>query len=181
MTNDSFPLYLDGSTIANEKDLIKHHEDGALMNTPESVRFIVIHCTATRTTTNYTVERLMHDHKARGFRTIGYHFYIRRDGTHTQHRKLLEVGAHARPYNRCSIGICYEGGLDDQGRPRDTRTPQQKETILHLLYEMKRLFPNAEIVGHRDLPGTTPKLCPCFDARRLNQEVERYMEGNELK
>ncbi len=166
MTNDSFPLYLDGKTIANENDLMRHHEDGALMNSPESVRFIVIHCTATRVTNDYTVEHLMHDHKARGFRTIGYHFYIRRNGTTTQHRRLLEVGAHARPYNRCSVGVCYEGGIDEKGRLRDTRTPQQKERLDNLVSILRQLFPNAKVVGHRDLPGTTPKLCPCFDVQR---------------
>ena len=41
----------------------------------------------------------------------------------------MEVGAHAKPYNRCSIGICYEGGRDEQGRFRDTRTPKQKERM----------------------------------------------------
>lgn len=46
--------------------------------------------------------------RARKFRKIGYHFYIRHDGTMTKHSILLEVGAHAVPYNHCSIGICYE-------------------------------------------------------------------------
>ena len=109
----------------------------------------------------------MRDHKARGFRTIGYHFYIRRDGTMTQHRRLLEVGAHARPYNRCSIGICYEGGLDENGKSANTLTAAQYERLEALFVELRQLFPEAEIVGHRDLPGTTPKDCPCLDAAKL--------------
>ena len=82
---------------------------------------------------------------------LGYHFYSRRDGTTTQHRKLLEVGAHAKPYNRCSIGICYEGGRDEQGRFRDTRTPEQKESMNDLVIMMRKLFPNAMVVGHREM------------------------------
>ena len=77
---------------------------------------------------------------------------------------LLEVGAHARGFNRCSIAVCYEGGLDELGKPADTRTPQQKQALRELLEKLHRLFPDALIVGHRDLPGVK-KACPCFDAR----------------
>ena len=63
-----------------------------------------------------------------------------------------------------SIGICYEGGLDEEGRACNTITPQQFERIQELLAVLKKLFPKAKIVGHRDLPGTTPKECPGFDA-----------------
>lgn len=129
----------------------------------EDIKFIVLHCSATRRDRDYTVEQMMQDHKARHFRTIGYHFYIRKDGTMTQHRMLLETGAHCIPYNHCSIGVCYEGGLDEEGIPCDTRTPEQTERLTELLQNLIRLFPKAKIVGHRDLPGTTPKTCPCFD------------------
>ena len=98
-------------------------------------------------------------------------FFVR-DGTMTQHRFLLEVGAHARPYNRCSIGICYEGGLDEHGKPCDTRTPEQTERIGDVLKRLHKLFPKAKIVGHRDLPGTTPKECPCLDAHALFGWIE---------
>ena len=85
-------MYLDGHTIANEMEMAKYYESGTMMQSPESVRYIVIHCTGTKVTNDYTVDHLMRDHLDRGFRTIGYHFYIRRDGTTTQHRKLLEGG-----------------------------------------------------------------------------------------
>ena len=90
----------------------------------------------------------------------------------TQHRFLLEVGAHARPYNRCSIGICYEGGLDEHGNPCDTRTPEQTERIVDVLTRLHQLFPKAKIVGHRDLPGTTPKECPCLNAHAVFGWIE---------
>ena len=162
MIDYQFPVTV-GDIIANERQLLSSVEDGTLMAGPDSVRFLVIHCSATRSDRSYPVERLLRDHRARGFRTVGYHFYIRRDGTLTQHRRLLEVGAHARPYNRCSIGICYEGGLDPQGRPADTRTPVQRDRLRQLLSLLRELFPEARVVGHRDLPGATPKACPCFD------------------
>ena len=139
----------------------------------EDVKYLVLHCSASKVNNDYTVEHLRQDHQARGFKDIGYHFYIRKDGTCTQHRMLLEVGAHARPYNRCSIGICYEGGLDEQGKPCNTMTPQQYERIKDLLKNLHKLFPKAKIVGHRDLPGTTPKDCPCLDAQAEFGWIER--------
>ena len=115
---------------------------------------------------------LRRDHKARGFYDIGYHFYIRKDGKKTQLRMLLEVGAHCIPYNRCSIGICYEGGLDEDGKPANTLTKEQEERITDLLINLHKLFPKAKIVGHRDLPGASPKECPCFDAHTIFGWIE---------
>ena len=137
------------------------------------MKYFVVHCSATRCNQDYTVEQLLRDHRARKFRKIGYHFFIRRDGTMTQHRMLLEVGAHAVPYNHCSIGICYEGGLDENGLPSDTRTVKQTERLRDLLGNLHRIFPQAKIMGHRDLPGTTPKSCPCFNAREEFGYIEK--------
>lgn len=136
------------------------------------IKYLVLHCSASRCNQDYSVELLRRDHKARGFYDIGYHFYIRKDGKKTQHRMLLEVGAHCIPYNRCSIGICYEGGLDEDGKPANTLTKEQKERITDLLINLHKLFPKAKIVGHRDLPGASPKECPCFDAHAIFGWIE---------
>ena len=66
-------------------------------------------------------------------------------------------------YNKHSLGECYEGGLDKQGTPDDTRTPLQKRALLRLLRRLKKAHPDARILGHRDLPNVH-KACPCFDA-----------------
>ena len=158
------PMTLAGDEVAGERVLTTKIEAGLMMDGVKSVRWIILHCSATREDRDYTVEQMMRDHKARKFRTIGYHFYIRKNGEVTQHRHLLEVGAHCKPYNRCSIGICYEGGLDSRGNPKDTRTKAQKEQLLQLLIKLKKLFPKALIRGHCDMPGATPKACPCFNA-----------------
>ncbi|MST78605.1 N-acetylmuramoyl-L-alanine amidase [Prevotella copri] len=164
MTKDTFPMNIGGGKVRSERILLAKVENGKNMMSADSVRFLVLHCSASRCNEDYSVEQLRRDHKARGFYDIGYHFYIRKDGTMTQHRMLLEVGAHARPYNRCSIGICYEGGLDEQGKPYNTMTTEQETRLIDLFRNLKILFPKAKIVGHRDLPGTTPKECPCLDA-----------------
>lgn len=162
MIRETYPLTVGGDEILNERFLLNNVESGIMMGGPDSVRFIVVHCSATREDRDYTVEQLLRDHKTRGFRTIGYHFYIRKSGIATQHRRILEVGAHARGVNRCSIGICYEGGLDANGLPADTRTFEQKKALLGLLWKLHQLFPQALIVGHRELPGAN-KACPCFN------------------
>ncbi len=136
------------------------------------IQMIVVHCSATRCNRPYTVEQLRHDHvEVNHWRYIGYHFYIRRDGTVVSTRPLERMGAHAKGWNAHSIGICYEGGLDEQGRPADTRTDAQKEAMKRLIMELKYQFPTiSQVVGHRDLPGVQ-KACPCFDATQL----ERYI------
>ena len=164
MTKDTFPMNIGGGKVRSERMLLAKVENGKNMMSADSVRFLVLHCSASRCNQDYSVEQLRRDHKARGFYDIGYHFYIRKDGTMTQHRMLLEVGAHARPYNGGSIGICYEGGLDEQGKPCNTMTTEQETRLIDLFRNLKILFPKAKIVGHRDLPGTTPKECPCLDA-----------------
>ena len=82
-----------------------------------SISLIVIHCSATRVTQDFTFEQLEACHLARGFKSIGYHYYITKDGVVYPGRPESEVGAHARHYNAHSIGICYEGGLDENDKP----------------------------------------------------------------
>ena len=162
MITESYPLSIGGDLVATENRLLDNVEHGIYMPA-DSVSYLIVHCSATRETRDYTPEQLKHDHMARGFIDVGYHYYIRRDGTVTQHRRLNEVGAHCRPFNRCSIGICYEGGLDSNGKPKDTRTIPQRGALTALLIDLKRRFPKAVIRGHYEMPGATPKACPCFN------------------
>ena len=129
-----------------------------------SINLIVIHCSATKLSQNFTPESLEACHKARGYKCCGYHYYITKDGQLHAMRPEEMVGAHARRYNAHSIGICYEGGLDESGKACDTRTPEQKQTLLTLLRSLRYDYPDAEILGHRDLPWVT-KECPCFDVK----------------
>lgn len=128
------------------------------------INTIVIHCSATPEGMTYPLETLRADHKKRGFVDVGYHYYIRKDGTVQEGRPLNQIGAHAKGYNTGSIGICYEGGLDANRKPKDTRTEAQKKSLLTLLKATLRLYPTiTRICGHRDLPKVA-KDCPCFDA-----------------
>ena len=107
------------------------------------INYIVVHCSATREGCTLTSEVLEAEHRRRGFRTTGYHYYIRRDGTVLGTRSLELPGAHCRGHNKYSIGICYEGGLDARGNPKDTRTPEQRSALHLLVYQLLQQFRNA--------------------------------------
>ena len=61
-----------------------------------------------------------------------------------------------------SIGVCYKGGLDANGKPKDTRTLKQRATLVGLLLDLHRKFPKAVIRGHNEMPGAVPKACPVY-------------------
>ena len=117
-----------------------------------TVTLIILHCSATPEGRSLDFDTCRADHiRHRGFRDIGYHFYITRDGEIHAGRPLEQVGAHCRGHNRHRIGICYEGGLTADGHSADTRTLPQRGALLALLRELKRSFPHALVVGHHDL------------------------------
>lgn len=126
-----------------------------------SITLIVIHCSAVRPGQQSSLEDIDRWHRARGWKSCGYHFVVRRDGTVETGRPVEQVGAHCQYHNKYSIGICYEGGLDEAGKPADTRTPKQKLALRQLLNQLHSQFPKALVVGHHDL--NPMKECPCFD------------------
>ena len=130
------------------------------------IDLIVVHCSATRCDQHYSVRALIRDHSDR-FGFTGYHYYVTRGGRVYQTRHEQLIGAHAKGYNQHSLGVCYEGGLDTRGNPADTRTQKQKRALLALLKQLKAEHPQAQILGHRDLPGVK-KDCPCFDCSEYN-------------
>lgn len=128
-----------------------------------NIIYLIIHCSAVRPYQKSGVAEIDRWHRARGWKNgCGYHYVIRRDGTIELGRPLEMVGAHCQYYNRHSIGICYEGGLDEQGRPADTRTEAQKAALRSLLEQLHADYPKAVIVGHNVF--NTMKACPCFNA-----------------
>ncbi len=121
---------------------------------------IILHCTATPPGKDLRRQELLQMHRERGFTDIGYHIIIRRDGTLMRGRPLDQVGAHCRGYNRNSIGIAYVGGLDQEGRPADTRTEAQHWAMLQLIEAFTLMYPDIMIYGHNEL--NPHKDCPCF-------------------
>lgn len=149
-------------------------DGGVRLRAIRPIRYIVLHCSATREGRSLTPAALERMHRDRGFSRTGYHYYIRRDGTVHATRPLNVAGAHAKGHNAYSIGICYEGGLDRQGNPKDTRTPRQRAQLHRLVSRLREFYPSLPVYGHRDLSpdrngdGTVDssewlKQCPCFD------------------
>ncbi len=130
---------------------------------------IIVHCSATPEGKDFTVPDITRWHKQRGFRTIGYHYVVYRDGSVHTGRQEGEIGAHCTRHNACSIGICYIGGVAADGKTaKDTRTPEQRKALLMLLRRLRAKYPNAKIHGHRDFAA---KACPSFDATKEYAEL----------
>lgn len=128
----------------------------------DDVKLIVIHCSATSCECDFSVDNLIATGNAK-FGQPSYHWYVRRNGNLVPILPETVRGAHARGYNRCSLGICYEGGIGRGGQATDTRTPKQKHALYELLKQLHRDYPQARIIGHRELPHVA-KSCPGFTA-----------------
>ena len=115
-------------------------------------------------------------HTDRGWSGCGYHFIIRRDGEIETGRDLGVVGAHAYGYNRVSVGICLVGGMDGAGNVANNFTSPQYVALATLLDDLATEYPDAEVLGHRDLSEDQDgdgiieewewvKACPAFDVK----------------
>lgn len=128
-----------------------------------SIKYIVIHCTATQpeakvsSIQNYWRNTL-------GWKSPGYHYIIEADGNVKQLADVSMVTNGVAGYNANSIHISYIGGIDRTGRPKDTRTDAQIEAMRQLVLVMQRKYPQAIIQGHRDFPNVR-KACPSFDVK----------------
>lgn len=129
-----------------------------------TITLLVIHCSAVKPDQTSSAAQIDTWHRRdRHYKFgIGYHYVVRRDGQIEPGRPEWMVGAHCLHHNSYSIGICYEGGYDARGQPADTRTEAQKAAMLWLLRQLRKAYPRACIVGHRDL--SHDRDCPCFDA-----------------
>jgi len=151
------------------------------------INLIVTHCSATRENETFGILDLTKLHvEKNGWSDIGYHFYYTRNGKEYICRPIERPGAHAKGFNIDSVGLSYEGGLDASGKPKDTRTLQQKAAMAKRIDQLRAVYGNVPVVGHRDLSkdkdgdGTIEanerlKECPCYEA------IEEHNNVNTLK
>lgn len=126
---------------------------------------IVIHCSATRGVQDIGVKDIRKWHMQQGWKDIGYHFVIRRNGKVEVGRPVNVVGSHVKGHNSDSVGICMAGGLDDKTwKPTNNFTAAQWASLNTLVARLVKMYPRAKVLGHRDFPGVQ-KACPCFNAR----------------
>lgn len=135
-----------------------------------NINKLIIHCSATRECDDSVNASVINRwHKARGWKGCGYHFIVLIDGTIETGRMIDEVGAHVKGMNKSSIGICYIGGLEKDGKtPKDTRTPNQKESLLLLIKTLKKIYPKATLHGHNEFSN---KACPSFDVQSQYKDI----------
>ena len=150
---------------------------GRPLTTRKSTKRLVIHCTATREGQDIDATTVDGWHLKQGWAGIGYHYLVGLDGSIEAGRPLPAVGSGVSGFNADSVHVVYVGGLDRQGQPKDTRTPEQKAAMkqlrAHILAQYRTI---ADTCGHRDLspdkdrdgvvePHEWLKACPCFDVR----------------
>lgn len=149
----------------------------------DKIDAIIVHCSATKAGQDFKAKDIDRMHRQRGFNCIGYNYTIDLDGQIEVGRPLTVDGAHCSSkdkngvsYNKHSIGICYIGGLDANGKAKDTRTDAQKRALRLLISKLVHSYPIKEILGHRDTspdldgdgevePNEWIKMCPCFNAK----------------
>ena len=102
-------------------------------------------------------------HKARGWRDVGYHYVIRRDGALEKGRDLNVIGSHAKGQNRYSIGICFIGGKEGKGCPASNFTTEQYQIGKMLVQELAKKY-NASVHGHNEFSN---KQCPVLNVNDL--------------
>ena len=143
---------------------------------------VFIHCSATREGQDIDAATIRKWHLAQGWKDIGYHFVIRLDGSIERGRPENTTGSHVAGFNTGSIGVVYVGGLDTQGKPKDTRTPAQLLAMRHLCKALASEYPKARFMGHRDASPDKDrdgviekhewlKECPCFDVKSWWESV----------
>lgn len=144
-----------------------------------AIKYIVVHCTATPPTA--TIESIKRYWKqSLGWKNPGYHYIIKRNGEIVQLNAEENISNGVGGHNRYSIHISYIGGADEQGKPLDNRTDEQKSSLFNKLVELSKKYPDATILGHRDFSPDKNgngiieyfewiKGCPSFDVKEWLQ------------
>lgn len=135
---------------------------------------IFVHCTAG--SQKQTVEDLKAEFKRKGWKNPGYHYVVMPDGKVESLLPEDSISNGVQGFNSTSVNVAYVGGIDAEGKGVDNRTPEQKKSLKTILSQLKKKYPDAEIMGHRDIspdkngngivdPWERIKECPVFDAK----------------
>ena len=130
------------STVQTHTHKLRRQETRAKRISPPEVLgmerkgtdFNAIHVSATRPSDNTTAADIDAMHKAKGWKGIGYNYFIQRDGTTEQGREPDEQGAHVSGYNDIALGICMAGGVKEDGKTAENNmTESQWESLGYLV------------------------------------------------
>jgi N-acetyl-anhydromuramyl-L-alanine amidase AmpD len=130
--------------------------------------YIVIHCAATKPSMDIGADTIRDWHvNGNGWRDIGYHLVIRRDGSVEKGRDINDSGAHAAGYNSKSIGLCLVGGMAEDNSAENNFTAQQWTSLLAKVKELIVDYPSAKVIGHNEI---SEKECPSFDVQKWKED-----------
>lgn len=120
-----------------------------LIDRAQTRRIVVHHAAATKA----SAEAIHAGHLANGWSGIGYHYYVRKDGTVYRGRPEHKKGSHAgSAANSDSIGICFEGNFET-----DIMGEDQFTAGAELIADILSRYSTLEIMGHRSVGATA---CP---------------------
>ncbi len=127
--------------------------------------FITVHCSATPPEQDVHVADIRRWHKKRGWRDVGYHFVIRRNGDVELGRPLSQTGAHVKGHNKGNIGVCMVGGCNSELQPEDNFTLAQRKALFGLVTALQEQFliSDENVKGHKD--WGVNKACPVVRLR----------------
>ena len=138
-------------------------EDFKETNNP---KYLVYHHTASN---NVSAKEIHKAHIEKGWGGIGYHFYIRKDGTIYRGRPEDVMGAHVYERNRDTLGICLEGNFE-----KEEPSNEQINSLVKLSADMIMKYNIEDLMGHKDLYNT---LCP---GKEFDLDEVKNMISDEL-
>lgn len=130
-----------------------------------------VHCSATRrewmagSPVGEKVAEIRRWHRDRGWRDIGYHWIIDRDGSIAPGRPETQVGAHVAGHNTGSLGVCLIGGHGSQSTDAfaDHYTDAQRRALRQIIADIRSRTPLKAVRGHNEVAA---KACPGFTVRQ---------------
>ena len=138
------------------------------MEPRKSTDYIVIHCAATKASMDIGLTEIRKWHvQDNGWRDVGYHYIIRRNGEVELGRSIRDTGAHAAGYNHKSVSVCMVGGMAEDNSAENNFTAQQWTALLDLIKQLKIQYPEADVIGHNEI---SEKECPSFDVQKWKED-----------
>ena len=138
------------------------------MEPRKSTDYIVIHCAATKASMDIGLTEIRKWHvQDNGWRDVGYHYIIRRNGEVELGRSIRDTGAHAAGYNHKSVSVCMVGGMAEDNSAENNFTAQQWTALLDLVKQLKSNYPDADVIGHIEI---SEKECPSFDVQKWKED-----------
>lgn len=121
-----------------------------------NINEIIIHCSATPSKMDIGVKEIRDWHvNGNGWKDIGYHIVIRRDGTIEDGRPIKDIGSHCYGRNRHSIGICLVG----EGKTHESYNKEQYKSLESCLIGLMTLYPSIVNVSQHSYYDKKKPFC----------------------